>query len=102
MQLVDHNPTRSPRRMPSDQSPRATRSASSLSSAQVRRFCWWQEATARRPGKRLAVRSSRPPMVSSSRGRFGPCDWLKTLRFSSMGMALVLQTEKAVYTRTPG
>ena len=35
MQLVDQRPTRSPRRMPSDQRPRATRSAASLSSAQV-------------------------------------------------------------------
>ena len=38
MQLVDQRPTRSPRRMPSDQRPRATRSAAALSSAQVRRW----------------------------------------------------------------
>ena len=37
MQLVDQRPTRSPRRMPSDQRPRATRSAASLSSAHVMR-----------------------------------------------------------------
>ena len=38
MQFVDQRPTRSPRRMPSAQSPRATRSASALNSAQVSRL----------------------------------------------------------------
>src|SRR5579863_1498613 len=86
IQLVDQMPTRSPRRMPMDHRPRATRSAASLSSLHVMRLPWCMLATASRSGMRSAVRVSRLPMVSSSRGRAGPRAWLLRHKFSSTGI----------------
>ena len=99
MQLVDHRPTRSPRRMPSAQSPRATRSASALNPAQVSRFSWWREATARRSG--IAIRRAMQ-QVANRQFQQRPCRSPRialgrNLLFNGHGSAFVYSDEGAVY-----